>query len=112
MQRITSPENDIFTFAYCGSRQFFENTQLAHLAKLAESEKWTSASSDRKNDILYYYIVKTFEIVHKEGLISYSEDHQLALFNTGLMTPNGAVVNEKNSVANVFQKNGLPSIFL
>lgn len=91
MARMTDPNHDLFTFAFCGNREdFFEPIHLKRLAELAEEEKWTSKDNDGHDfDILFYYIVKTFEIVSKQNNIEYSSKNDFAVFNTGLMTPNG-----------------------
>lgn len=59
------------------------------LAELAESELWTSPNSDKPNDILYSYILNTFEKAARDELVIFSDDEKYACFNTGLLTENG-----------------------
>ena len=91
MARMTDPNHDLFTYAFCGNRELvFESVHLKHLSELADSEKWTSKDNDGHDfDILFYYIIKTFEIVSKQNYIEYSPSNDFAVFNTGLMTQNG-----------------------
>lgn len=91
MARMTDPQHDLFTFAFCGNREtVFEAVHLKHLSEIADSEKWTSNNSDGHDfDILFYYIIKTFEFISKQGRINYDSSNSFAVFNTGLMTPNG-----------------------
>lgn len=88
---MTDPKHDLFTFAFCGNRELhFEGIHLKHLSDIADSEKWTSESNDgHKFDILFYYIIKTFEIISKQERIVFDKKGDFALFNTGLMTSNG-----------------------
>lgn len=91
MARMTDPQHDLFTFSFCGPRETcFESIHLKRLAELADEENWTSKDNDGHNfDILFYYIIKTFEIISKQNKISYSDGNDFALFNTGLLTENG-----------------------
>lgn len=91
MERMTDSKHDIFSFAFCGARAtVFEAIHLKHLSEIAEQEKWTSANNGGHDfDILFYYIVKTFEVISKQELISYTKEDDFAVFNTGLMTENG-----------------------
>lgn len=90
MSRLTEPEHDIFTYAFCGDRNTFENHHLTRLSQLAESEHWTSKHDASHNfDILFYYIMKTFEVISKQGKISVGNDEEFSCFNTGLLTENG-----------------------
>lgn len=91
MARMTDPQHDLFTFAFCGNREtVFEDVHLKHLSEIADEEKWTSNNNDGHDfDILFYYIIKTFEIISKQNSIRYDSNSLFAVFNTGLMTPNG-----------------------
>ena len=88
MAKPVDNQNDLFSFAFCGKREVFVANYLTNLANLAETEKWSS-TDENDLDILFYYIVKTFEIVSKQNKILVSKDEQFAVFNTGLMTENG-----------------------
>lgn len=83
-------EHDLFSFAFCGDRKKqFEPVFLRKLAELAEPENWTSQNSNgHQFDILFYYVLKTFEHLSRQGGIVYSDKGDFAVFNTGLMTPN------------------------
>ena len=91
MARMTDPQHDLFTFAFCGNREsVFEAIHLKHLSEIADDEKWTSKNNDGHDfNILFYYIVKTFEIISKQNRIKYDSSKSFAVFNTGLMTANG-----------------------
>lgn len=69
------------------SEQFQE--KLENLIKLAEKENWTSRESKFQNDILYRYILHTFDRIQSEDKILYTEDQEHASFNTGLLTDMG-----------------------
>lgn len=88
---MTDTQHDLFTFAFCGMREsVFEAVHLRHLSEIADDEKWTSKDNDGHDfNILFYYIVKTFEIISKQDRIEYNSDKTFAVFNTGLMTANG-----------------------
>lgn len=62
---------------------------LSDLASLAEPEIWTTPNSTKENDILYNYILYTFEKAAKDDLVMFTDDDQYACFNTGLLTENG-----------------------
>ena len=91
MIKQLDPKYALFSFAFCGGREdVFEPIHLRHLAELAEPEIWNSPEEDPCHyDILFYYVVKTFEIVTKQDKIVYNDDRSFAAFNTGLMTENG-----------------------
>lgn len=75
-------------FAYLGTGVKREE-YFKELAELSEAEIWTSPNSSNPNDILYSYIVNTFEKAARDDLITFSEDEKYACFNTGLLTENG-----------------------
>ncbi len=91
MNRFVNAQHDLNSFAFCGDREtVFEGIHLKNLADLAENEKWTSSNNNgHQFDILFYYVMKTFEIISKQNLIEYSDNRDFAVFNTGLMTQNG-----------------------
>ena len=90
MSRMTDSRFDLMTFAFCGTRATFETIHLSWLAQLAEPENWTSKNNNgHPYDILFYYVIKTFEIVMKQEKVNYSSENDFAVFNTGLMTDNG-----------------------
>lgn len=82
-------ESNIFQFAFCGPREFFENTFLKNLASEAEEEKWSTTSSSDPYVILFYYITKTFSRCYSQHKIVLSTDGFCCKFNTGLLTKNG-----------------------
>ncbi|WP_164683349.1 DUF3825 domain-containing protein [Streptococcus hyointestinalis] len=80
----------IWKFAFLGTDNI-RNQRFQELADLAEPENWTSANSNRDNNILYSYITNTFSKAFELGdsyiLVTPNED--FACFNTGLLTENG-----------------------
>ena len=88
MAKFVQKENNLFDVASCGGRDNFEKIHLTNLALLAENERWTTKDGD-KNDILFYYIIKLFEILKKQNKVVESDKGDLLVFNTGLMTDNG-----------------------
>lgn len=86
---VDKKESDlIYQFAFLGKEETREK-MFNDLKDLAEKEKWTSAHSSRENDILFSYIIFTFEKSAYEELILISKDEKYACFNTGLLTENG-----------------------
>lgn len=78
----------IWQFAFLGQEKSRED-KFEELAQMAELEHWTSKGSTWNNDILYSYIVHTFDKAAKDNLVSISESEDYAIFNTGLLTENG-----------------------
>jgi hypothetical protein len=64
------------------------DSRLAHLAEMAEPERWTfvSVPSESPLPILDSYIRYTFLRLHQQGRLS--EADRTSCFNTGLLTPN------------------------
>lgn len=88
---LNSKKNDselIWQFAFLGNEKSREE-KLAELSKMAEKEKWTSKDSSWNNDILYSYIVHTFNKAAKDNLVIINDSEEYAIFNTGLLTENG-----------------------
>ncbi len=81
-----SNTKDLLNFAYCGSKEFF-NFKLKELKDMAEEENW-STNGDGTLDRLYHYIMHTFSRCLFQNKISYSEQGDYAVFNTGLLTDN------------------------
>lgn len=75
-------------YAFLGTPDQFSK-KLKQLADLAEKENWTTNSSKHDYDILFQYIIHTFERIHDERKILVSPDEQCCCFNTGLMTDMG-----------------------
>ena len=78
-------------FAHLGNKDAF-NKKLLYLEKLAEHEKWRFRDPDSPNgemNVLFYYIVHTFDQCFKQGRVVISNDEDAAAFNTGLMTEAG-----------------------
>lgn len=70
----------LFEFAYCGDF----DSKLTHLAEMT-CENWDSSMGN--NQILKYYLQKTFEKVYGEGkVVEVDDENQFAIFNTGLYT--------------------------
>jgi len=87
-KKMVSPENDLFSFSFCDQREVFEEKHLVSLVSLADPEKWTTKNG-KPFDILFYYVIKTFEVLSKQNKISISNNEEAAIFNTGLTTSNG-----------------------
>lgn len=64
--------------------------KLKYLESLAEPETWRlkDKTSDDFN-VLFYYIIHTFDQCFKQNKIVVSDDEQCATFNTGLMSESG-----------------------
>lgn len=75
-------------FAFLGINEAF-NDKLNVLKNLAEKENWTSRGSTYENDILYRYVMHTFDRIESEDKIIYTKDGKYASFNTGLLTEMG-----------------------
>ncbi len=88
MANFVQSENNLLEIAACGGKENFKNIHLANLATLAEDERWKTSTGE-DYDILFYYIVKLFEILKKQNKVVKSENDDLLVFNTGLMTDNG-----------------------
>lgn len=87
---VQSDDSNLFSFAYCGDRENdFKTKRLSELAALAEDEEWSSKENPYKYDRLFYYIIKIFEVIHKQNLLVFSSSNDFAVFNTGLVTDNG-----------------------
>ena len=83
--------NILRRFAFVGNRETFSK-KLRYLEKLAEPEKWRFRdphSPDGEMNVLFYYIVHTFDRCFNQEKIAVSEDEKTAVFNTGLMTISG-----------------------
>jgi hypothetical protein len=78
----------IWQFAFLGNNKLREE-KLEDLATLAENENWTSSQGDWKYDILYSYLVHTFNRAASEDKILITDNEDYACFNTGLLTENG-----------------------
>lgn len=80
----------IWKFAFLGKQDSL-NSKLQELSELAEEENWTSANSDKHNNILYSYLVHTFNRAFELGneYVVINDDEKYACFNTGLLTENG-----------------------
>ncbi|SJZ59787.1 DUF3825 domain-containing protein [Anaerorhabdus furcosa] len=87
---ITVTENTplLRQVAFLGTREQY-NGKLAHLAQLAEKETWQTKDSTFQNDILFQYILHTFDRLVDEDKIIFTEDGKFASFNTGLMSESG-----------------------
>ena len=83
-------DEKIWCFAFLGKADSL-NCKIQELSELAENENWTSAGSQRDNDILYSYIVHAFERAFELGdeYVVVNRDETYASFNTGLLTENG-----------------------
>lgn len=89
-KRFVNSDHDLNAFASCGNREDFESIHLKWLSNLADYENWTSPENNgHPFDILFYYIIKTFEVISKQNKIVYNDKKDFCLFNTGLMTENG-----------------------
>ncbi len=75
-------------FAFLGSKETFME-KLKVLSQLAEKENWTSRESDYNYDILYRYIMHTFDRIDFENKIIFTNNQENACFNTGLLTEMG-----------------------
>lgn len=77
-------------FAYTGDSEFFSK-KLDYLRSIAEPENWNQTDNDSgyKNSTLFYYIVHTFDRCYRQTKIVIDENEENAVFNTGLMTPQG-----------------------
>lgn len=79
-------------YAFLGSRSHFDS-KLHFLERYAEREKWRFKNKGNEDaqeefNVLFYYIIHTFDRCYKQGKIVISDDEKVALFNTGLLTPN------------------------
>lgn len=92
-------EMTLYDFAYCGSREGFQN-MINYLANIAEPETWSF--SDNTKSVLIKYIKGTFKQCYKQNKILYTSDKQFCCINTGLLTPNG------NDIMMIFEKNTTP----
>lgn len=88
LNKSKSDSELIWQFAFLGKDDVREE-KLNELASLAEEENWTSSNSSWKNDILYSYLVHTFDRAARQNLVFVSEDVKYSIFNTGLLTDNG-----------------------
>lgn len=77
-------------FAFLGRRESFDG-KLNYLVKISEEEDWYQKDhyTEETISIIFYYIVHTFDQLFKQGKIIISEDEDIALANTGLMTSQG-----------------------
>lgn len=78
-------------FAFTGRKDSF-NKKLLYLERIAEHEKWRfrdSSAVDGEMNVLFYYIVHTFDRCFTQGKISVGTDETTAAFNTGLLTDAG-----------------------
>lgn len=78
-------------FAFVGKPKDFDK-KLRYLENLAEREKWRFYDPTAHNNelnVLFYYVIHTFDRCCKQGRITVSIDENAAAFNTGLMTRAG-----------------------
>ena len=78
-------------FAVIGNSEALSK-KLRYLEHLAEPEKWRFKDPTAFHgvlDVLFYYIVHTFDRCFNQGKISICADESAASFNTGLMTASG-----------------------
>lgn len=79
-------------FAYIGSRDAFSK-KLRFLEGIAEKgEKWRFYDQSVPGgvmDVLYHYVMHTFDRVYQQNKISIDKDETAAAFNTGLLTDAG-----------------------
>jgi hypothetical protein len=104
--------SSLYDFAFCGSKDYYNNTALKYLAGIAEKEIWSFHGSDQY-DILGRYIYGTFARCSVQNKIIYSADREYCCFNTGLLTENGKdiiMVFDKNTIEG-FQKWHLKGFF-
>lgn len=86
----SSDLNLLKRFAFTGNRESL-NSKLDFLIRIAENELWTQTDSTAGwvNSTIFYYIVHTFDRCFNQNKIEVSDDETVAVFNTGLMTPQG-----------------------
>lgn len=94
-------------FASTGSRNSFDS-KLEYLTRIAEPENWLySETNDDKISVIFYYIVHTFDRLFKQNKILINENEEIAIFNTGLLSPQGDEIIglfEKSEYYNVDDK--------
>lgn len=84
---IEGERSTLLRFAYTGTKEFFDD-KLAELAEMAEDENWTF-NSNGQLEVLYKYIVHTFDRLVDENKVLIDEKENFACFNTGLLTELG-----------------------
>ena len=78
-------------FAFVGKAKDFDK-KLRFLEKLAEREKWRFYDPTAYNNelnVIFYYVIHTFDRCYKQERITISADETAAAFNTGLMSNAG-----------------------
>lgn len=94
------PQNNLFSFAFCGVADVFSEKKLPTLAAIAEPEQWDTGEGLSPHDILFYYLTYTYSRCFDQNKIVYSGDGvSYCAFNTGLLTKNG------EDVLCLFEKN-------
>lgn len=81
-------DNTLFSFAYCGKEEDFNNKLLFLAKNLAEEEVWDFHNKDGI-EILRKYIFATFAKCNEQDKIIYTDDMTSCAINTGLLTDNG-----------------------
>ena len=83
--KTTANQSELKRFAILGSF----NEKLRFLSGIAEKENWEYEDKKDVCPILFQYIHHTFKRLYIEDKVALYDNDAIAIFNTGLMTPNG-----------------------